>query len=71
MRIKTYCKFMITLGWGCLFLSFGFVSIVGASDVAIEMGTGSQASPTPSLQSYLDWRDIEWKDPFLRTWTGS
>ena len=37
MRIKAYCKFLITLGWGCLFLSFGFVSIVGASDVAIEM----------------------------------
>ena len=34
MRMKTSCKFMITLGWGCLFLSFGFVSIVGASDVS-------------------------------------
>ena len=66
MRIKTYCKFMITLGWGCLFLSFGFVSIVGASDVAIEMEKVAQASPTPSPQSYLDWRDIEWKDPFQK-----
>ena len=66
MRIKTYCKFVITLGWGCLFLSFGFVSIVGASDVTIKMEKVALASPTPSPQSYLDWRDIEWKDPFVR-----
>ena len=66
MRIKTYCKYLITLGWGCLFLSFGFVSIVGASDVAIEMEKVAQVSPTPSPQSYLDWRDIDWKDPFLK-----
>jgi len=66
MRIKTYYKFLITLGWSCLFLSFGFVSIVGASDVAIEMEKVAQVSPTPSPQSYLDWRDIEWKDPFLK-----
>ena len=66
MSIKTYCKFMITLCWGCLFLSFGFVSIFGASDVAIAMEKVALASPTPSPQSYLDWRDIEWKDPFLK-----
>ena len=66
MRIKTYCKFLITLGWGCLFLSFGFVSIVGASDVAIEMEQVAKVSLTPSPQSYLDWRDTDWKDPFVR-----
>ena len=66
MRIKNYCKFMITLGWGCLFLSFGFVSIVGASDVTIEIEKVVLASSTPSPQSYLDWRDIDWKDPFVR-----
>ena len=66
MRIKTYCKFLITLGWGCLFLSFGFVSIVGASDVTIEIEKVVLASSTPSPQSYLDWRDIDWKDPFVR-----
>ena len=57
---------MITLGWGCLFLSFGFVSIVGASDVTIEIEKVVLASSTPSPQSYLDWRDIDWKDPFVR-----
>jgi len=66
VRIKAYCKFLITLGWGCLFLSFGFVSIVGASDVAIEMEQVAKVSLTPSPQSYLDWRDIDWKDPFVR-----
>jgi len=66
VRIKTYCKFLITLGWGCLFLNFGFVSIVGASDVTIEIEKVVLASSTPSPQSYLDWRDIDWKDPFLR-----
>ena len=66
MRIEAYCKFLITLGWGCLFLSFGFVSIVGASDVAIEMEQVAKVSLTPSPQSYLDWRDIDWKDPFVR-----
>jgi len=66
VRIKTYCKFLITLGWGCLFLSFGFVSIVGASDVTIEIEKVVLASSTPSPQSYLDWRDIDWKDPFVR-----
>ncbi|SVC88742.1 uncharacterized protein METZ01_LOCUS341596, partial [marine metagenome] len=66
VRIKTYCKFLITLGWGCLFLSFGFVSIVGASDVTIEIEKVALASSTPSPQSYLDWRDIDWKDPFVR-----
>ena len=66
MRIKTYCKFLITLGWGCLLLSFGFASIVGASDVTIETEKVVLASSTPSPQSYLDWRDIDWKDPFVR-----
>ena len=26
----------------------------------------AQASSTPSPQTYLDWRDIDWKDPFVR-----
>jgi len=64
VRIKTYCKFLLVLG--CLFLCFGFVSIVGASDVSIEIEQVAQASSTPSPQSYLDWRDIDWKDPFVR-----
>jgi len=66
VRIKTFCKFLIVLG--CLFLCFGFVSIVGASDVTIEMEQVAQASstPSPSPQSYLDWRDVDWKDPFVR-----
>ena len=55
---------MIVLG--CLFLCFGFVSIAGASDVTIEMQQVAQASSTPSPQSYLDWRDVDWKDPFVR-----
>ena len=66
MRIKTYCNYLITLGWGCIFLSFGFVSIVGASDVTIEIEKVVLASSTPSPQSYLNWRDIDWKDPFVR-----
>ena len=57
---------MITLGWGCLLLCFGFVSIVGASDVSIETEQVTPASPTSSPQSYVDWRDIDWKDPFLK-----
>ena len=66
MRIKTFCKFVIVLG--CPFLFFGFVSIVGASDVTIEMEQVAQSSstPSPSPQSYLDWRDVDWKDPFVR-----
>ena len=64
MRIKTYCKFLVVLG--CLFLCFGFASNVVASDVTIEMDQVALASSTPSPQSYLDWRDIEWKDPFLK-----
>ena len=63
MRIKTYCKFLVVLG--CLFLSFGFVSIVGASDDTIEIEKVVLASSTPSPQLYLDWRDIDWKDPFV------
>ena len=31
-----------------------------ASDVTITM-----EKPTPSPQSYLDWRDLDWKDPFV------
>ena len=64
MRIKTFCKFLKVLG--CPFLFFGFVSIVGASDVTIEMVQVAHASSTPSPQSYLDWRDVDWKDPFVR-----
>jgi len=51
---------------GCPFLFFGFVSIVGASDVTIEMVQVAHASSTSSPQSYLDWRDVDWKDPFVR-----
>jgi len=47
-------------------LSFGFVSIVGASDATIEMEQFAQGSSTSSPQSYLDWRDMDWKDPFLK-----
>ena len=64
MRIKTFCKFLKVLG--CPFLFFGFVSIVGASDVTIEMVQVAHASSTSSPQSYLDWRDVDWKDPFVR-----
>ena len=64
MRIKTFCKFLKVLG--CPFLFFGFVSIVGASDVTIEMEQVALASSTSSPQSYLDWRDVDWKDPFVR-----
>jgi len=51
---------------GCPFLFFGFVSIVGASDVTIEMVQVAHTSSTSSPQSYLDWRDVDWKDPFVR-----
>ena len=64
MYIKAYCKFLVVLG--CLLLCFGFVSIVGASDVSIETEQVTPASPTSSPQSYVDWRDIDWKDPFLK-----
>ena len=64
MRIKSFCKLLIVLG--CLILCLGFVSIVGAADVTIEIEKVAQASPTPSPESYLDWRDVDWKDPFMR-----
>ena len=64
MYIKAYCKFLVVLH--CFLLCFGFVSIVGASDVSIETEQVTPASPTSSPQSYLDWRDIDWKDPFLK-----
>ena len=76
MRVKTYCKFLLVLG--CLFFCFGFVSIVGASDVsdvpaAIAQVAKSDATiklelsmPSSTSQSYLDWRDMDWKDPFLK-----
>ena len=64
MGIKAYCKFLVVLG--CLLLCFGFVSIVGASDVSIETEQVTPGSPTSSPQSYVDWRDIDWKDPFLK-----
>ena len=64
MYIKAYCKFLVVLH--CFLLCFGFVSIVGASDVSIETEQVTPASPTSSPQSYVDWRDIDWKDPFLK-----
>ena len=64
MRVKAYCKLSVVLG--CLFLCFGFVSLAGASDLTIEMEQVAQNSPTSSPRSFLDWRDIDWKDPFLR-----
>jgi len=64
VRIKTCCKFLVVLV--CLFLCFGFVSIVGASDVSIETEQVTPASSTSSPRSYLDWRDMDWKDPFLK-----
>ena len=64
MLIKTYGSFLIVLS--SFFLCFGFVSIVGASDVTIEMEQYAQVSSTPSSHSHLDWRDIDWKDPFVK-----
>ena len=64
MYIRAYCKFLVVLH--CFLLCFGFVSIVGASDVSIETEQVTPASPTSSPQSYLDWRDIDWKDPLLK-----
>ena len=64
MLIKIYCTFLILLSF--FFLCFGFVSIVGASDVTIEMEKYAQVSSSPSSRSYLDWRDIDWKDPFVK-----
>jgi len=61
---KTYCSFLRSLSF--FFLFFGFVSIVGASDVTIEMERYAQVSSTPSSHSHLDWRDIDWKDPFVK-----
>jgi phospholipid-binding lipoprotein MlaA len=66
--IKIYCNFLILLSF--FFLYFGFVSIVGASDVAIEMEQYAQVSSTPSSHSHLDWRDIDWKDPFVKNGDG-
>ena len=64
MLIKTYGSFLIVLS--SFFLCFGFVSNVGASDVTIEMEQYAQVSSTPSSHSHLDWRDIDWKDPFVK-----
>ena len=64
MLNKTYCRFITSLSF--FFLFFGFVSIVGASDVTIEMEQYAQVSSTPSSHSHLDWRDIDWKDPFVK-----
>jgi len=64
VRIKSFCKLLIVLG--CLIFCLGFVSIVGATSVTIEMEKVAQASSTPSPESYLDWRDVDWKDPFMR-----
>ena len=74
MPIRTFCSSFAI--FGCFLLCFGFVSIVGASGVTIEMERVAQVSSTPSPESYLDWRDIDWKDPFtrnefLRTHVGS
>ena len=35
-----------------------------ASDVTITMAKAIEVPSTPSPQSYLDWRDMDWKDPF-------
>ena len=51
---------------GCLFLCFGLVSIVCAADATIKIEKIAQASSTSSPQSYLYWRDIDWKDPFVK-----
>jgi phospholipid-binding lipoprotein MlaA len=51
---------------GCLFLCFGFVSIACAADATIEIEKIAQVSSTSSPQSYLDWRDVDWKDPFVK-----
>ncbi len=64
MPIRTFCSSFAI--FGCFLLCFGFVSIVGASDVTIEMEKVAQVSSTPSPQTYLDWQDIDWKDPFVR-----
>jgi phospholipid-binding lipoprotein MlaA len=37
-----------------------------ASDVTLTMEKVSNDSSTPSPLSYLDWRDINWKDPFVK-----
>ena len=36
-----------------------------ASDVTITMEKAIEVPSTPSPQSYLDWRDLDWKDPFV------
>jgi len=36
-----------------------------ASDVTITMEKVIKVPSTPSPQSYLDWRDLDWKDPFV------
>lgn len=37
-----------------------------ASDVTITVAKAIEVPSTPSPQSYLDWRDVDWKDPFSR-----
>ena len=64
MFFKTYFKTL--LASVCFFSCFWFSSIVCATDVTIELVKVAQASSTPSPQTYLDWRDIDWKDPFVR-----
>ena len=36
-----------------------------ASDVTITMEKAIEVPSTPSPQFYLDWRDLDWKDPFV------
>ena len=64
MKDNTYCKSSILPG--CFFLCFGFVSIVGAEDVKIEMTQIAHVSSAHSPQSYSNWRDVDWNDPFVK-----
>ena len=36
-----------------------------ASDMTITMAKAIEVPSTPSPQSYFDWRDLDWKDPFV------
>jgi phospholipid-binding lipoprotein MlaA len=63
--MKTFCTDFIKLVFFLLF--FGFVPVVGAyEDVTITLEQIAHPSSSFQVESDLDWRDVNWKDPFVR-----
>jgi phospholipid-binding lipoprotein MlaA len=68
LTMRTYCRDLTIIV--SFLLPFGFISIVSASDdVTITLEQIAQSSPDLQTESDLDWRDINWKDPFNKNST--